>query len=31
MFVQLADGVDDDTWEYHRRRGDYSQWIGNSI
>jgi len=26
-FMQLADGVDDETWEHHRRRGDYSRWI----
>lgn len=31
MFLQLADGVDDATWDYHRRRGDYSQWIADSI
>lgn len=31
MFVQLADGVDDDTWEFHRRRGDFSRWIESSI
>jgi hypothetical protein len=27
LFVQLADGVDDGTWEHHLRRGDYSTWI----
>ncbi|QJW96094.1 HAD family hydrolase [Frigoriglobus tundricola] len=27
QFLQLADGVDDETWEYHRRRGDYSKWV----
>jgi hypothetical protein len=26
-FVDLADGVDDDTWLYHLRRGDYSGWL----
>jgi len=31
LFVQLAEGVDDATWEHHRRRGDYSQWIADSI
>ena len=27
MFMQLADGVDDDTWNFHLREGDYSQWF----
>jgi hypothetical protein len=27
MFLQMADGVDDETWEHHRQRGDYSQWF----
>jgi len=27
MFLQLADGVDDSTWTYHLRRGDYSRWF----
>jgi hypothetical protein len=27
MFVQLADGVDDETWEFHRANGDYSNWV----
>jgi HAD superfamily hydrolase (TIGR01484 family) len=31
MFVQLADGVDDETWLYHLHRGDYSQWIRGCI
>ncbi|MDY3558825.1 HAD-IIB family hydrolase [Gemmata sp. JC673] len=31
MFVQLADGVDDDTWEFHRANGDYSQWVREQI
>jgi HAD superfamily hydrolase (TIGR01484 family) len=31
MFSQLADGVDDDTWLHHLRRGDYSQWFRDSI
>ncbi|MGC1953419.1 MAG: haloacid dehalogenase, partial [Gammaproteobacteria bacterium] len=30
-FLQLADGVDDATWEYHLRRGDYSNWFRTSI
>jgi hypothetical protein len=31
MFLDLADGVDEVTWEWHRRRGDYSQWLRNSV
>jgi HAD superfamily hydrolase (TIGR01484 family) len=31
LFLQLAEGVDDDTWMYHLRRGDYSQWFRERI
>lgn len=31
IFVQLAQGVDDDTWLYHLRRGDYSRWFNEMI
>jgi hypothetical protein len=31
MFLQIAEGVDDDTWVYHLKRHDYSQWIGEYI
>jgi hydroxymethylpyrimidine pyrophosphatase-like HAD family hydrolase len=31
LFRQIADGVDDATWLYHLRRGDYSQWFSTSI
>ncbi len=31
MFLQMADGVDDDTWTYHLQRGDYSTWIREAI
>jgi HAD superfamily hydrolase (TIGR01484 family) len=31
MFLQVADGVDDDTWLFHLRRGDYSRWFRESI
>jgi hydroxymethylpyrimidine pyrophosphatase-like HAD family hydrolase len=30
-FLQLADGVDDETWLFHLKRGDYSNWFGNTI
>jgi HAD superfamily hydrolase (TIGR01484 family) len=31
LFLQLAEGVDDDTWTYHLRRGDYSGWLREGI
>ena len=31
MFLEMADGVDAATWEWHRTRGDYSTWIETSI
>jgi len=31
MFLQLADGVDDETWLHHLRRGDYSLWFREAI
>jgi hydroxymethylpyrimidine pyrophosphatase-like HAD family hydrolase len=31
QFLQLAEGVDDDTWLHHLRQGDYSSWVGRSI
>jgi hypothetical protein len=31
MFLEMAEGVDDETWEFHRRSGDYSIWIQRSI
>lgn len=31
IFVQIANGVDDDTWTYHLRRHDYSNWLRDSI
>ncbi|WP_329091367.1 HAD family hydrolase [Streptosporangium sp. NBC_01469] len=30
-FCRLADGVDEDTWTYHLRRGDYSRWLADSV
>ncbi|HEY9199733.1 MAG TPA: HAD hydrolase family protein, partial [Gammaproteobacteria bacterium] len=30
-FLQIAEGVDDATWDYHLRRGDYSYWFLNCI
>ena len=31
MFKQLAEGVDDETWLYHLRRGEYSVWFRDVI
>jgi hypothetical protein len=31
MFVELADGVDEPTWQWHRERSDYSRWIADAI
>jgi hydroxymethylpyrimidine pyrophosphatase-like HAD family hydrolase len=31
MFVQLAEGVDDETWLHHLRRKHYSEWFRGAI
>ena len=31
IFLQLAEGVDDETWEHHLHRGDYEKWFRDSI
>ncbi len=31
LFLQMAEGVDPDTWMYHLRNGDYSEWMGQAI
>jgi hypothetical protein len=31
VFLQIADGVDDETWLYHLQCGDYSRWARESI
>jgi len=30
-FVELAEGVDEDTWRFHLRRGDYSSWLRETL
>ncbi|OWK34768.1 HAD-IIB family hydrolase [Fimbriiglobus ruber] len=30
-FLQLANGVDDDTWEFHRGNNEYSQWLRSKV
>ena len=31
VFTDLADGVDDETWLYHWKRGEVSEWVRTSI
>jgi len=31
MFMQIGEGVDDETWLYHLRHGDYSRWMGKFL
>lgn len=31
LFLQLADGVDDETWDYHLRQGHYRQWFADCV
>jgi hydroxymethylpyrimidine pyrophosphatase-like HAD family hydrolase len=31
IFLQMADGVDDETWLYHLHRGDYARWFREAI
>jgi HAD superfamily hydrolase (TIGR01484 family) len=31
LFLELAEGVDDDTWLHHLRKGDYSRWFRETI
>ena len=31
LFLQMAEGVDDETWLHHLRAGDYSAWLGEKI
>lgn len=31
IFLQLAEGVDEETWLHHLRRGDYSRWLREQI
>jgi HAD superfamily hydrolase (TIGR01484 family) len=30
-FIQMASGIDDETWLYHLHRHDYSKWFRNSV
>jgi hypothetical protein len=31
VFMQLAEGVDDATWCFHLKRGDYSKWLRDAV
>jgi hydroxymethylpyrimidine pyrophosphatase-like HAD family hydrolase len=31
MFLHIAEGIDDRTWEHHLRAGDYSAWFRNQV
>ena len=31
LFLQIAEGVDDDTWQHHLRAGDYARWFREGI
>ncbi|MEW9582392.1 HAD hydrolase family protein [Paraburkholderia sp. DGU8] len=31
LFVELAEGVDEQTWRFHLKQGDYSRWFENTI
>ncbi|MBV9718106.1 MAG: HAD hydrolase family protein [Candidatus Eremiobacteraeota bacterium] len=31
IFAQIAEGIDDETWSHHLRRGDYAKWFEQAI
>lgn len=31
LFLQMGDGVDDETWDFHLRQGDYARWFRECI
>jgi hypothetical protein len=31
LFMQMAEGIDDETWTHHLRQGDYSRWFCRAI
>ncbi|HEU4345567.1 MAG TPA: HAD hydrolase family protein [Candidatus Binatia bacterium] len=31
LFIQIGEGVDDETWLHHLRQGDYSRWFREAI
>jgi hypothetical protein len=31
LFMHIAEGIDDDTWQFHLHRKDYTRWFGDII
>ena len=31
IFVQIAEGIDAETWLFHLKRGDYSNWLRHAL
>ena len=31
LFLQIGNGLDDETWQHHRGQGDYSRWLADVI
>lgn len=31
LFLHIADGIDDETWAFHLRAGDYSRWLRERV
>lgn len=31
LFLQMADGIDDETWQHHLENGDFAKWFRNSL
>lgn len=31
LFLQLAEGIDDETWLHHLRQGDYAEWFRDKV
>jgi hypothetical protein len=31
VFSQIAEGIDEETWLFHLRRGDYSRWFRGAV
>jgi hypothetical protein len=31
LFLDIGDGVDAETWDHHRRRGDFSAWMRDKV
>ena len=31
LFVQIAEGLDEETWSFHLQNGDYSKWFREAV